>query len=91
MAVRKMIIKFPFKRKVCPVLEVKLPSIVCFRFNEKYLIGKRVPKQKPREITSQNCYLIGYSTHVASNFIMRGIKKFTEKLCLLFSQRFSTI
>ena len=22
-------IKFPFKRKACPVLEVKLPSIVC--------------------------------------------------------------
>ena len=44
-----------------------------FRFNEKYMLGKRVPEQKPRETTSQNCNLVGYSTHVASNFIMRGI------------------
>ena len=45
-----------------------------FRFNEKYLIGKRVSEQEPREMTSQNCNLIGYSTHVASNFIMRDLK-----------------
>ena len=50
-----------------------------FRFNEKYLIGKRLPEQKARDMTSQNCILVGYSTHVASNFIMRGIKKFAKK------------
>ena len=54
-----------------------------FRFNEKYLIGKRVPEQKPHEMTSQNCTLIGYSTHVASNFIMRGIKKLYRKVMLI--------
>ena len=62
-----------------------------FRFIEKYLIGKRVQEQKPRDMTSQNYNFVGYSTHVASNFIMRVIKNFTEKLCSLFSQRFSTI
>ena len=51
-----------------------------FRLNEKYLIGKLVPEQKPREMTSQNYNLIGNSTHVASNLIMRGIRNFTEKL-----------
>ena len=37
-------------------------------------------------------HLIGYSTHMASNLIIWGINIFfTEKLCSLFSQRFSTI
>ena len=60
-----------------------------FRFNEKYLIGKRVPEQKPHEMTSQNCNLISYSTYVASNFIMRSIKNIQRKvLCLIFSKIF---
>ena len=54
-----------------------------FLFNEKYKIGKRVPEQKPREMTSQNCNLIGYSTHVASNFIKRGIKTFHRKVMFI--------
>ena len=63
-----------------------------FRFNEKYLIWKRVPEQKSREMTSQNCNLIGYSTHVASNFIMRDIKNFTEKLFfIIFTKIFHNL
>ena len=58
-----------------------------FCFNEKYLIGKRVPEQKPREMTSQNCNLIGYSTHVASNFIMRGIKKIHRKVMFIIFKK----
>ena len=54
-----------------------------FCFNEKYLIGKRVPEQKPREMTSQNCNLVGYLTHVVSNFIMRAIKKIHRKVMFI--------
>ena len=63
-----------------------------FRFNEKYLIGKRVPKQKPRKMTSQNCYLIGYLMHVACNFIMRGIKEFHRKVMfIIFTKIFHNL
>ena len=63
-----------------------------FHFNEKYLIGKRVLEQKPREMTSPNCNLISYSTHVASNFIMRGIKKIHRKvLFIIFTKIFHNI
>ena len=73
-------------------LRCGLILIKVFRFNEKYLIGKRVPEQKPHEMTSQKCNLIGYLTHVASNCYYEGnFKKSTENLCSLFSQRFSTI
>ena len=58
----------------------------------KYLNGKRVPEQNPREMTSQNYNLIGYSTHVASNFIMRGIKKFHRKVMfIIFTKIFHNL
>ena len=98
---KDFMITFGFQHKILGQITPEMFSSIClrcglilingFRFNEKYLIGKRAPEQKPREMTSLNCNLIGYSTHVASNFIMKGTKNFTEKLCLLFSQRFSTI
>ena len=69
-----------FRKHIC----CGLILINGFRFNEKYLIGKRVPnQQKPREMTSQNCNWICYSTHVASNFIMRGIKNFHRKVMFI--------
>ena len=55
---------------------------VLFRFNEKYLIVKQMLEQKPRDMTSQNCNLIGYSMHVAY-FIMRGIKNFHRKVMFI--------
>ena len=70
-------------------LRTKVSLIVVFvLFNEKYLIGKRVPEQNPREMTSQNCNLIGYSTHVASNFGMRGIKKSQKSYVHYFHKDF---
>ena len=58
----------------------------------EYLIGKRIPEQKPREMTSQNCNLIGYSTHVASNFIMTDIKKFHRKaMFIIFTKIFHNL
>ena len=58
----------------------------------KYLIGKRVPEQKPCEMTSQNCNLIGYSTHVASNFIMMNIKKIhREVVFIIFTKIFHSL
>ena len=35
------------------------------------------------EMTSQNCNLIGYSMHLASNSIMRGIQKFHRKVMFI--------
>ena len=92
-------IKFTFKRKACPVLEVKLPSIVCrylvnvvFFVVVKYLIGMQIPEQKPWEMTSQNCNLIGYSTHMASFFIMRDIKKIHRKVMfIIFTKIFHNL
>ena len=77
-------ITFGFQHNILgQILRCVLILINGFRFNEKYLIGKRVPEQKPRKMTSQNCNLIGYLTHVASTFIMRDIKKFHRKVMFI--------
>ena len=63
-----------------------------FRFSEKYLIGKRVTEQKPREMTSQNCNLIGCSTHVASNLLWGAlIKNHRKVMFIIFTKIFHTL
>ena len=47
-----------FRKHIC----CGLILINGYRFNEKYLLEKRVPEQKASEMTSQNCNLICYST-----------------------------
>ena len=45
-----------------------------------------------KKMTSQNCNLIGYLTHVASNFIMRGIKTFHRKVMfIIFTKIFHNL
>ena len=65
---------------------------VCIVVFVKYMTGMRVPEQKPRETTSQNCNLIGYSSHVASNFIMRDIKNVHGKVMfIIFTKIFHNL
>ena len=44
--------------------------------------------QPTSEMTSQNCNLIVYSTHVASNFIKRGIKNSQKSYVHYFHKDF---
>ena len=62
-----------------------------FCFNEKYLIGKRVSELKLREMTSQNCNLIGYSMHVVSNFILCEIKFHRKVMFIIFTKIFRSL
>ena len=79
---KDFMITFGFQLKILGQVSLII-LINGFCINEKYLIGKWVPEQKLQEKTSQNCNLIGYLTHLASNFIIRGIKKFHRKVMFI--------